>query len=211
MSARRPFFVLLLAAAVVAGCGTNNADTAHIIPAPSASQPLPFVPPPPPPTIVTPKTGALSTEPTVKVPSGAAPTTLQKKDLIVGSGAIAQDGDTINVNYVGVLYKGGKTFDSSWSRKAPTSFPLSAGSVIPGWVEGIAGMRVGGRRELIIPPALAYGATGQGTIPKNATLIFIVDLLAITPPAGATGPTGATIANGATGPSGATGSTGATG
>ena len=208
MSARRPFFVLLVAAAVVAGCGTNNADTAHIIPAPSKAQPLQFAAPP---TIVTPKAGTLSTEPTVKVPSAAAPTTLEKKDLIVGTGATAQDGDTITVNYVGVLYKGGKTFDSSWSRKAPTSFPLSNGSVIPGWVEGIAGMRVGGRRELIIPPALAYGAAGQGTIPKNATLIFIVDLLAINPPAGATGVTGATIANGATGSSGSTGSTGATG
>ena len=118
----------------------------------------------------------------MKVPSGAAPTTLKKKDLIVGTGASAQDGDTITVNYVGVVYKSGKTFDSSWSRKAPTSFPLSNGSVIPGWVEGIAGMRVGGRRELIIPPALAYGSTAQATIPANSTLIFIVDLLAIARP-----------------------------
>jgi len=208
MSARRPFAALLLTAAVVAGCGTNNADTAHIIPAPSEAQPLQFAAPP---TIVTPKAGALSTEPAVKVPSGAAPTTLRQKDLIVGTGATAQDGDTITVNYVGVVYKSGKTFDSSWSRKAPTSFPLSNGSVIPGWVEGLAGMRVGGRRELIIPPALAYGSTAQATIPANSTLIFIVDLLAINPPAGATGVTGATIANGAIGGSGATGSTGAAG
>ena len=208
MSVRRPFVALLLTAAAVAGCGTNNADTAHIIPAPSAAQPLQFAAPP---TIVTPKAGALSAEPTVKVPSGAPPTTLKEKDLIVGTGASAQDGDTINVNYVGVVYKTGKTFDSSWSRNAPTSFPLSTGSVIPGWVTGIAGMRVGGRRELIIPPSLAYGSTAQATIPANSTLIFIVDLLAINPPAGATGVTGATIATGATGSTAATGSTGATG
>jgi len=208
MSARRPLAALVLAAAVVAGCGTNNADTAHIVPAPSAAQTRQFAAPP---TIVTPKAGALSTEPTVKVPSKAAPTTLVTNDLIRGTGATANTGDTITVNYVGVLYKGGKSFDSSWSRKAPTSFPLSNGSVIPGWVQGIAGMRVGGRRELIIPPALAYGSTAQATIPANSTLIFIVDLLAINPPAGATGVTGATIANGATGSSGATGSTGAAG
>jgi peptidylprolyl isomerase len=211
MSARRPSFALLVTAAVVAGCGTNNADTAHIVQAPAATQPLQFVAPPPPPTIVTPNAGALSTEPTVKVPSGAAPTTLVKKDLIVGSGAIAQDGDTISVNYVGVLYKGGKTFDSSWSRNAPSSFPLSNSSVIAGWVQGLAGMRVGGRRQLIIPPALAYGAAGKAPIPGNATLVFVVDLLAITPPTGSTGPTGATIATGAIGSTGTTGTTGSTG
>ena len=93
--------------------------------------------------------------------------------------------------------------------QGPDVIPLSNGQVIAGWVQGIAGMRVGGRRELIIPPALAYGSTAQAAIPANSTLIFIVDLLAITPPAGATGVTGATIANGATGSSGATGSTGA--
>ena len=208
MSARRPFAALVLTAAVVAGCGTNNADTAHIVPAPAAAQPVQFAAPP---KIVTPGSGALSTEPTVKVPSKAAPTALVTKNLIAGTGATAKVGETITVNYIGVLYKGGKTFDSSWSRKAPTAFPLTSGSVIIGWIDGIAGMRVGGRRELIIPPSLAYGATVQGTIPANSTLIFIVDLLAINPPAGTTGVTGATIAPGATGSSGATGSTGATG
>ena len=208
MKAVRPIAALLLTGVVVAGCGTNNADTAHIIPAPSAAQTVPFAAPP---TIVTPATGALSTEPKVTVPTGAAPTKLVKKDLITGTGAIAQDGETITVNYVGVLFKGGKTFDSSWSRNAPSSFPLSQGSVISGWVEGLAGMRVGGRRELIIPPALGYGSTAQSAIPANSTLIFIVDLLSVNPPSGATGVTGATIAAGATGPTGSTGSTSATG
>ncbi len=205
MSVPRTIAALLVTAAVVAGCGTNNADTAHIVAAPSVAQPLQFAAPP---TIVTPASGALSTEPTVKVPTAAAPTKLVEKDLIAGTGAVAAAGDTISVNYVGVLYKGGTTFDSSWSRKAPTSFPLSNGSVIPGWVQGLAGMRVGGRRELVIPPALAYGSTAQSAIPANSTLIFIVDLLAINPPAGATGVTGATVAQGAIGSSGSTGATG---
>src|SRR5579862_6230654 len=135
MSARRPLAALVAAAAVVAGCGTNNADTAHIVPAPSAAQPLQFEAPP---TIVTPRAGALSREPAVKPPTGAAPTTLVKRDLIAGTGAVAQIGDTITVNYVGALFKGGKVFDSSWSRNAPTSFPLSNGQVIAGWVAGIA-------------------------------------------------------------------------
>jgi peptidylprolyl isomerase len=202
MSARRTIAALTVAAAVVAGCGTNNADTSHIVPAPDRAQSLQFQAPP---TIVTPKSGPLSAKPTVSVPSGAAPTTLKTKDLIKGTGAIVQAGDTVNVNYVGALYKGGKTFDSSWSRGAPTSFTLSNGSVIAGWVQGLAGMRVGGRRELIIPPSLGYGATAQSTIPANSTLIFIVDVLAISPPSGATGVTGATIAQGATGTTGATG------
>src|SRR5579871_2916893 len=201
MSARRTVAALSVAAAVVAGCGANNADTSHIVPAPDKAQTLQFQAPP---TIVTPRSGPLSKEPKVTVPSGAAPTTLRTKDLVTGTGAIVQAGDSINVNYVGVLYKGGKTFDSSWSRGAPTAFTLSNGSVIPGWVQGIAGMRVGGRRELIIPPSLAYGSQAQSTIPANSTLIFIVDVLAINPAVGATGVTGATIAQCAFSESGTT-------
>jgi peptidylprolyl isomerase len=104
------------------------------------------------------------------------------KDLIVGTGKTAQVGDTITVNYVGVIYKTHKEFDSSWSRGQPTTFKLTSGTggVIDGWVKGLAGMKVGGRRELIIPPGLAYKAAGSPpTIPPNATLIFVVDLLSV--------------------------------
>jgi peptidylprolyl isomerase len=133
-------------------------------------------------TVTTPKSGPLSKEPVIKVPSGPPPKHLVIRNLITGTGATAEVGDTIYVNYVGVLYKTGKLFDASW-RDTPgkaISFPLSTGSVIPGWVKGLVGMKVGGRRELIIPPALAYGKAGSGSvIPPNSTLIFDVDLLKV--------------------------------
>jgi peptidylprolyl isomerase len=132
--------------------------------------------------VTTPSSGPLSTEPVITIPSGAPSSKLVTKDLIVGTGATATDGSEISVNYVGELYKGGKIFDSSWKDtpgKAFGPFELGAGAVIPGWDQGLVGMKVGGRRELIIPPALAYKAAGSPpTIPGNATLIFIVDLLA---------------------------------
>jgi peptidylprolyl isomerase len=102
------------------------------------------------------------------------------KDLVTGTGQAAAAGKTITVNYVGVNYKTGKEFDSSWKHNQPFTTALSPGSVIPGWVQGIAGMKVGGRRELIIPPNLAYGAKGSPpTIPPNSTLVFVVDLLSV--------------------------------
>jgi peptidylprolyl isomerase len=129
-------------------------------------------------TAKTPTSGPLSKEPTVTPPSGPAPTKLVVKDLIKGTGAEAKAGQTVTVNYVGALYKGGKVFDASWKRKEPFSFPLGKGQVIAGWDQGVPGMKVGGRRELVIPAALAYGAKGSGsTIPPNAPLVFVVDLL----------------------------------
>jgi peptidylprolyl isomerase len=131
-------------------------------------------------TAKTPTTGPLSKEPKVTVPTGAAPSKLETKDLITGTGAEAKDGDTVTVNYVGVLYKGGKEFDASWKRNEPFSFTLGKGQVIAGWDQGVAGMKVGGRRELIIPAALGYGAKGSGAaIPPNAPLVFVVDLLGV--------------------------------
>jgi peptidylprolyl isomerase len=129
-------------------------------------------------TAKTPTTGALSKEPKVTPPTGAAPTKLVTKDLIAGTGPEAKAGQTVTVNYVGVLYKGGKEFDASWKRNEPFSFTLGKGQVIAGWDQGVAGMKVGGRRELIIPSALAYGVKGSPpTIPGNAPLVFVVDLL----------------------------------
>jgi peptidylprolyl isomerase len=130
-------------------------------------------------TVKTPATGPLSKEPTVTPPSGPAPTKLVTKDLIVGTGPEAKAGESVTVNYVGVLYKGGKVFDASWKRNETFPFVLGKGQVIPGWEQGIVGMKVGGRRELIIPSGLAYGAKGSPpTIPPNSALIFVVDLLA---------------------------------
>jgi peptidylprolyl isomerase len=119
-------------------------------------------------------------KPTVDVPKGPAPTQLVVKDLKTGDGAEAKSGDQVSVQYVGVLYSDGKQFDSSWDRGQPFSFQLGTGQVIPGWDRGVAGMKVGGRRELIIPPDLAYGAQGQPpTIPANATLVFVIDLVSV--------------------------------
>jgi peptidylprolyl isomerase len=119
-------------------------------------------------------------KPTVEVPKGPAPTQLVVKDLKTGDGVAAKSGDQVSVQYVGVLYSDGKQFDSSWDRGQPFSFQLGGGQVIPGWDQGVAGMKVGGRRELIIPPALGYGAQGQPpTIPANATLVFVIDLVSV--------------------------------
>jgi peptidylprolyl isomerase len=129
-------------------------------------------------TAKTPTSGPLSKEPKVTPPSGAAPTKLEVKDLITGTGPEAKAGQTVTVNYVGVLFKGGKEFDASWKRNEPFSFALGKGQVIAGWDQGVPGMKVGGRRELVIPAALAYGAKGSGsTIPPNAPLVFVIDLL----------------------------------
>ncbi len=120
------------------------------------------------------------TKPTVEKPSGAPPKELVTKDLEEGSGPAAKAGDVVTVQYVGVNYKTGKEFDSSWSRSEPFSFTLGAGEVIPGWDQGVEGMKVGARRELIIPPELGYGTAGAPpAIPANETLIFVVDLEAI--------------------------------
>jgi peptidylprolyl isomerase len=126
----------------------------------------------------TPTSGPLSTEPKVTPPPGPAPTKLVIKDLITGTGPEAKAGQSVTVNYVGVLFKGGKEFDASWKRSEPFTFTLGRGQVIPGWDQGVPGMKVGGRRELIIPAALAYGAKGSPpTIPPNAPLVFVIDLL----------------------------------
>ena len=129
--------------------------------------------------VTTPKTGPLSKEPKVVPPSGPAPTHLVIKDLIKGTGPAAPAGSSVTVNYVGVLYHGGKIFDASWTDgTSPNTLSLS--EVIPGWTQGIPGMRVGGRRELIIPASLAYGAAGHPpTIPANAPLVFVIDLLGV--------------------------------
>ena len=114
------------------------------------------------------------------MPDGPPPTELQVRDLVVGTGAEAATGKTIAVHYVGVLWSTREQFDSSWDRGQPLPFTLGEGRVIQGWEQGILGMRVGGRRELVIPPDLAYGPEGYpGTIGPNETLVFVVDLVAV--------------------------------
>lgn len=123
---------------------------------------------------------AAKTKPTVTVPPGPPPPKVAIKELEKGSGAEAKSGDEVTVQYVGVDFKNGKEFDSSWSRNEPFSFKLGAGEVIPGWDLGVKGMKVGGRRELVIPPQFAYGETGQPpTIGPNETLVFVIDLLEV--------------------------------
>ncbi len=171
---------VVAAAALVAGCGSSSSSSNIGIGNEA----------PPPATLTqatatssaaaTPTSGPLSTQPMVPPASGPAPTTLVTKELIVGTGPEAKAGDTVTVNYVGVLYKGGKEFDASWKRHEPFTFALGAGKVIKGWDQGVVGMKVGGRRELIIPAELAYGAAGSPpTIPPNSALIFVVDLLSV--------------------------------
>lgn len=117
-------------------------------------------------------------KPKVTVPKGPPPKKLVVKEIKKGNGATAKAGDEITVQYVGVGYESGQEFDSSWSRNEPFPFTLGSNSVIPGWEQGIVGMKVGGRRELIIPPELAYGPAGSPpAIGPNETLIFVVDLL----------------------------------
>jgi peptidylprolyl isomerase len=122
--------------------------------------------------------GKLGAEPKITVPSGGtAPTALTYKDLKVGKGPEAAAGQTVDVQYSGVLFKDGTKFDASWDRGGePFSFPLGQGAVIPGWDQGVAGMKKGGRRLLVIPPELAYGAQGSGPIGPNEPLVFVVDL-----------------------------------
>ena len=122
----------------------------------------------------------LGAKPVVEVPTDEAPPSeLVIEDLVPGEGPQATDGDTVTVHYVGVAWSTGKEFDSSWARE-PYRFTIGRGQVIPGWDRGIAGMHVGGRRRLVIPPGLAYGERGAPpAIGPGETLVFVVDLLAI--------------------------------
>jgi peptidylprolyl isomerase len=118
--------------------------------------------------------------PTITVPDGEPPTELGIDDVVVGDGPEAGAGVQANVDYVGVSWSTGKEFDASWNRNQPLSFTIGAGQVIAGWDQGVAGMKVGGRRTITIPPHLGYGAQGAGgVIAPNETLIFTVDLRSI--------------------------------
>ena len=187
--------VLSLAAGITAGCGGGSddgfrsgdskidGDPATTLPADLAStessiktrqpgEPLPEQ------KNVTGVSTDLTKKPTAPKATGSAPKELQGSDVVVGKGAEAKSGDKITVQYVGQLFADGKEFDTSWKKGAqPFELTLGQGSVIQGWDQGIPGMKVGGRRVLVIPADLAYGAAGSPpTIPANAPLIFVIDL-----------------------------------
>ena len=154
-------------ALAVAGCGSSDDDSSSTQASGDAT--------------TTEQSGGdanLNAKPKVTVPDGPAPKQLEEVDIVEGDGAEAKSGDEVTVQYVGVGYDSKEEFDSSWSRGEPSTFDLD--EVIPGWNEGIAGMKVGGRRELTIPANLAYGPAGSPpVIGPNETLIFVVDLLAV--------------------------------
>ncbi|MCW2993106.1 MAG: FKBP-type peptidyl-prolyl cis-trans isomerase [Conexibacter sp.] len=187
--------VLSLAAGSIAGCGGGSddgfrkdgskidGDPSTTLPAALASttssvktrapgEPLPVQ------KNVTGVSTDLKTKPTAPKATGAAPTVLQGSDVVTGTGAEAKTGDKVTVQYVGQLFANGKEFDTSWKKgRTPFEFTIGQGAVIQGWDQGIPGMKVGGRRILVIPADLAYGAAGSPpTIPANAPLIFVVDL-----------------------------------
>src|SRR5687768_13168362 len=120
-------------------------------------------------------------KPTVEVPADQSPSyQLELDDLEVGTGEEAVAGRTVEVHYVGVSWRTGREFDSSWDRGKTFKFALGKGQVIPGWDQGVAGMRVGGRRRITIPPDLAYGKRGAGgVIGPDETLVFVVDLIGV--------------------------------
>jgi FKBP-type peptidyl-prolyl cis-trans isomerase len=179
----------LATTALIAGCGSssssstitvgneNKADEAFARSSASASSSTTTTPTTA--GVKTPTSGPLSKEPTV-TPAGAAPTSLVVKDIIKGTGPEAKAGQRVTVNYVGALFHGGKVFDASWKRNEPFVFTLGQSAVIKGWDQGIVGMKVGGRRELVIPASLAYKNKGAGAaIPPNSPLVFVVDLLGV--------------------------------
>lgn len=121
-----------------------------------------------------------STKPVIEASDDPAPTKLEIEDIKEGTGPAAKDGDNLSMQYVGAIYDTGDEFDASWDRGEPFSFELGSGNVIKGWDEGVKGMKVGGRRKLVIPPDLGYGEAGQPpSIPPSSTLVFIVDLVGI--------------------------------
>ena len=169
---KRPITISLIAAASlgVVACGGKSYKTADIpsggetVPAGLAST-----------TPAVPQNPALAKKPKITVPKGPPPKHLVIKDLVKGTGKAATNTSTVTVHYVGTLTNGSK-FDSSRDRNEGFTFKLGAGQVIKGWDQGIPGMKIGGRRELIIPASLAYGKQKQATIPANSALIFVIDL-----------------------------------
>jgi peptidylprolyl isomerase len=170
-------FVALTATTLgLAGCSSSSASPSTTPTTSTTAAPVPTIPvqgPSP--------AGTVGTKPTVTVPPGTPPTQLESTDLIVGTGPAAKTGDHLTAQYVLATYSTGKEIQASWGGP-PFAFVLDQNQVIPGWVAGIVGMKAGGRRELVIPPSLGYGASvppGSSGISANDTLVFVVDLVKI--------------------------------
>jgi peptidylprolyl isomerase len=177
----------LLSVLAIAACGDEPSDSRD-----SASSDEPSQAAPNPETTVTETTpqdpskpaspeGKISKDldqkPEIPKPGGTPPTKLEGEDIVEGKGKEVKDGDRVTVQYVGVAFSTGEEFDASWERDEPFEFTLGAGEVIPGWDQGLEGMKVGGRRKLTIPPELAYGEQGSPpAIGPNETLVFVIDL-----------------------------------
>jgi peptidylprolyl isomerase len=171
--------VLILVALLFASCGNNadNTDTAVSTPSSSPQGGVRqcqnrLVPTP------APQLTNTQSKPKIEIPDGAPPCKLVIQDIRTGSGAAAKAGANVTVQYVGVAWSTHQEFDSSWDRGQPATFSL--GQVVQGWQQGIPGMKVGGRRQLTIPPELGYGAAGGPGIAGGETLVFIVDLVSAT-------------------------------
>lgn len=165
-----------LAASQSASTGSTPTDTSVASPPASSAAPAP-------PTLVPASalpavSGKQGAKPTIAKATAAAPTTLEAHDVIVGTGATFAYGDSGQANYTLVLYKGGTPVQSSYDGGTPFAFSVP-GQLIPGFSQGVLGMKVGGRRELVIPPDLGYGPTDQNGIPGGSTLIFVVDLVSV--------------------------------
>lgn len=163
-------------ALVLAGCGEGDSDTA-------ASEETPTCPITA--TEIEAPAGVgedLATKPKVPASTAPKPTELQYADIVVGDGEEAETGDQVEVKYVGAFYETGEEFDSSWSRGADETLPfgICREGVVPGFSVGPTGMKVGGRRMIVLPPQFGYGAAGSPpTIPANSTLVFVVDLVEV--------------------------------
>ena len=184
MPSPRPIAVLLASTALLAsGCGGDDKDSEKPASTPAQTETTPAqteTAPAAEPGGAVPVSNAkdLKHKPKLGTPQGDPPAKLVTKDLVVGKGPAAKAGDTVSVQYVGISWSNGKQFDASWDRGAqPFSFPLGQGQVIQGWDNGVAGMKEGGRRELVIPPDQGYGVQGAPPdIAPNETLVFVVDL-----------------------------------
>jgi len=128
-------------------------------------------------TVMPSVSGPLTQAPVISKPSGPAPSGLQMSDVVTGTGTEVVSTSTVTVQYLGLSWSDGQTFDSSWQRGQAATFGLN--QVIVGWQQGLLGMKIGGRRLIVIPPDMGYGAAGTGSIKPNETLVFVVDLLAV--------------------------------
>jgi peptidylprolyl isomerase len=193
-SATLPCAAAIALALLAAGCGSSSsgssADKAiQAAPSGTVSATPATTPTATTPTATTPANPALAKKPKIAAGTGPPPKKLIVRDLVKGTGPAVVAGEMLTVQYVGVLYKNGKQFDASWDGGSPFPFTVGVGAVIPGWDQGLIGMHVGGRRQLVIPSALAYGKQARPGvppnvgIPANSALIFDVDLLSAQPPA----------------------------